>query len=98
MTAASPASMMSRVVRMPASLWTTTEFLKLDDRETKTLTLSALTNLPANSLITVRLSEATQSAAARPPQPFPQRGMVALSFSTVTNVVPRPQPNLTVAR
>ena len=97
MTAASPVSVFSRVVRMPVALWTTNERLKLDARESKTFTLNALTNLPENSLITLRLSDPILEADQRP-SPFLQPGIVALSFSTVTNVAPGSEPNLTLAR
>ena len=83
MTAASPANMISRVIRLPNVLWQQEQVVSLLPKETKILTLCVGTNLPANSLIAVSLRGPDQKAA-----PFPL-GIVALNFSTV---VPKALP------
>ncbi len=80
---------LSRAIRAPAVLWTQVQSLTLKPGETKILSLEPRTRLPANSIISVVLSEAELKAhasvpgglgQARSPQTLP--GIVALSFST----------------
>jgi hypothetical protein len=80
MTASAPVSPLSRVVLMPVVLWQEEWSLKLEPNETRVFTFTARTNLPANSVISVSLSEAN----SREQTMATGRGIVALSFSTVT--------------
>ena len=87
LTASSPTSMFSRVMRLPATLWTTTQSLKLNGKEARTVSLGVTTNLPANNLFSVRLADATSEPATVAGRPvYMERGIVGLSFSTVTNM------------
>jgi len=92
MTCSAPADPLSRVIRMPSTLWQQEQLVTLKPGETKVLQLSTRTNLPANSLISVSLRELEPKPtgnsepvdglrAARPFQP----GIVALRFSTVVS-------------
>ncbi len=93
MTASSPRDEMSRVPRLPTSLWQQQQPLVLQPNETKVIRLAVPAKLPANSMISVALDDtpATQAAAnadtavAKPVlllRRGPQSGVVALSFST----------------
>ena len=91
MTASSPTDTMSRVPRMPASLWQQQHPLVLQAHETKVLNLAVPAKLPPNSMIAVTLQESAPAAAGpanpAPPTPLrlagaPRNGIVALSFST----------------
>jgi hypothetical protein len=87
MTASSPADMMSRVLRMPAILWQTEQIVSLKARERKVLTLTATTNLPPKSIISVSLRGALLPGSVLE-QPRPVPSVVALTFSTGTPPIP----------
>lgn len=91
LTATAPSSPFSRMLPVPAMLWQQECTFTLAPSETKTLTLTANTNLPANSVISVSIQDLAQT------QPAPAEGaataslmkfsplahgMVLLSFST----------------
>jgi hypothetical protein len=93
MTASSPADRLSRVIRAPAILWRQEQLLTLNPNETKVLSLSAKTNLPAGSLIAVSLREIdpAQTLAGAGQRviepallrvPAIQPGIVVMNFST----------------
>jgi hypothetical protein len=90
MTSMSPADAMSRVVRLPASLWECNQRLVLGPHEHKTLTLATRTKLPAKNIISVSLREAGESKAGAGGElttPLTQPGtpgIAVLSFPTVT--------------
>ncbi|MGA2541812.1 MAG: hypothetical protein ABSG78_09695 [Verrucomicrobiota bacterium] len=90
-------SPMSRIGPIPSVLWHEELALKLGPNETKALTLAARTNLPANSSISVFLSQAGQTgkataagspgiASAAPLMRGGLPGIVAMRFSTVPPV------------
>jgi hypothetical protein len=89
MTSFAPADAMSRMGPRPKVLWQRQQIVTLQPNETKALTLSASTNLPANSVISVSLGEQNQKSA------LPGPGIEALSFSTV---VPKALPTVASAR
>jgi hypothetical protein len=89
MTWFAPADAMSRMGPRPKVLWQRQQIVTLQPNETKALTLSASTNLPANSVISVSLGEQNQKSA------LPGPGIEALSFSTV---VPKALPTVASAR
>ena len=90
MTCSAPADPLSRVIRMPSTLWQQEQVVTLKPGETKVYGLSTRTNLPANNLISVSLREvdpkgignSERADGVRAARPF-QPGIVALSFSTV---------------
>jgi len=84
-----PQDLMSRMIIMPSELWRQEFDFALKANETKVVTLAARTNLPANSSISVSLSQVVQAAANpgnAPATPLRLRGadgIVAMRFSTV---------------
>ncbi len=87
MTGVSPADALSRVIRLPSALWQQPQTLALKPNETRLITLSTQTKLPANQLISVSL-HAPRSPLPAPPShlnlPLAPAGIVALTFSTAT--------------
>jgi hypothetical protein len=79
MSAAAPASPLSRTIQIPTVLWQRQECVKLAPQETRVLTLCANTNLPPDKLITVSLREPGADAILVLP------GITGLSFSTVAS-------------
>jgi len=57
MAASAPASLMSRVLNVPAVFWQQDRALTLGPKETRIFTFNTLTNLPANKIVSVALSE-----------------------------------------
>lgn len=97
LSASAPVSRMSRLMPMPSVLWRQELALALGPNETKVLPLAARTNLPANSDISVSLSQVGQPgkataagnagiASVAPLLPGGQPGIVAMRFSTVPPV------------
>jgi|ERR1039458_1608116 hypothetical protein len=97
LSASAPVSRMSRAMPIPTILWHEELALALGPNETKVLTLAARTNLPANSVMTVSLSQVGQAGKAMtagnpgtafvaPLAPGGQPGIVAMRFSTVPPV------------
>lgn len=93
MTASSPADQMSRVMRLPSSLWQHQQPLVLQPHETRVVSLAVPAKLPPNSSVAVSLEEtsptpATADSATPAARPVllipgaPQSGIVALNFST----------------
>jgi hypothetical protein len=80
MTASAPADRLSRVIRLPSVLWRQEQIVSLQPNETKVYALSANTNLPPKSVISVSLQDLEQKS------PRPPAGIVALSFSTTIDV------------
>jgi len=84
-----PQDMMSRILIMPTDLWHQEFEFALKANETKVVPVAARTNLPANSSISVSLSQVNQTAANSgnaPATPLRLRGVagvVAMRFSTV---------------
>lgn len=62
MNAVSLADALSRVVRMPKSIWECDQSLVLKPGEQKTLTLKTATKLPAKSMVSVMLNEVRHEA------------------------------------
>ena len=77
LSASSPPDPMARTIRLPSMLWQQDQSLTLKPSETKTLTLSARTNLPPNSVISVSLRDQNPGAGPVP------AAITALSFSTL---------------
>jgi len=70
------------MIRIPTVLWQEKLALTLGPNETRMITLTANTNLPANSAITVSLSETNSTGK----MPGIEPGIVALIISTaITN-------------
>jgi hypothetical protein len=97
LSASAPVSFMSRAMPIPTILWHEELALALGANETKVFTLAARTNLPANSVVTVSLSQVGQAgktmtagnrgtALVAPLLPGGQPGIVAMRFSTVPPV------------
>ncbi len=105
MTASSPEDMRSRVLRLPSNLWQHQQTLVLNPSETKVITISTQTKLPAKQLFSVAIktvdplkNTAAANLQVRPgirSTIAPQSGIVALNFSTV---IPVAQPSLASAR
>ncbi len=89
LSASSPADPLSRTIRLPSVLWRQDQSLTLSPGETKTLTLSAHTNLPPNSVISVSLRDQNPGPGLVP------GGITALTFSTV---VPNAKPVIALTR
>ena len=100
MTASSPTDAMSRVMRLPSSLWQHQQPLVLQPNETKVIRLEVPAKLPANSTVAVSLADASATPATAQPaaagaalQPLlrlagvPQSGIVALNISTAVPLV-----------
>ena len=96
LTSSMPPERMSRVLSLPMVLWQQELVLSLKAKETKVISFTAKTNLPVNSLVSVRLGEAQPGAAVAGSPAIQTRSVgmaslpqiVALSFSTV--VAPAP--------
>jgi len=97
LSASAPVSRMSRAMPIATILWHEELALALGPNETKVLALAARTNLPANSLMIVSLSQVGQAGKAitagnpgtafvAPLRPGGQPGIVAMTFSTVPPV------------
>ncbi len=96
MTAASPADMMSRVVRQPDVVWQQTESLKLKPGETRNLTLNTGKKLSEGREFAVSIQEidperepqSAMNPAATTPKapPIAPGNIVVLNFSTVPPV------------
>lgn len=88
MTAASPADRLSRAIRLPNVLWDEQQTMTLRPKETKTVTLTAKTNLPAGNLISVMLQERVAGERLEIPQlafgTLQHPGVMAYTFSTVS--------------
>ncbi len=95
MSATAPANPVSRLLPMPAMLWQDEQQITLKPNETKVISVSTHTKLPANKLIAVALQE-TDSQPQTAPVTQPQvslaglrpsllgsRGITALTFSTI---------------
>ncbi|MGA3182917.1 MAG: hypothetical protein ABSF38_21560 [Verrucomicrobiota bacterium] len=93
LSALGPVSRLSRTPVMPSVLWQQQLDLTLGPNETKLLTLATRAKLPANSSISVSLSQVGQAGkataaanpgivSAGPLRPDGQPGIVALRFST----------------
>ncbi len=89
MTSSAPANPLSRVISMPTVLWQREQVVTLQPNETKVFALSASTNLPANSVISVSLREQGQDAGLVP------LGIAALTFSTI---VPKALPTVALTQ
>jgi hypothetical protein len=76
MTASAPINKLSRAIPVPSVLWRQEQIVSLQPNETKVYTLSAKTNLPPMSLISLSLQDLDQKATLFP------AGIVAFSFST----------------
>jgi hypothetical protein len=76
MTATAPVNKLSRAISMPSVLWRQEQIVSLQPNETKLYALSAKTNLPPMSVISISLQDLEQKATRFPP------GIVVLSFST----------------
>jgi hypothetical protein len=76
MTASAPVNMLSRAIPVPSVLWRQEQIVSLQPNETKVYALSARTNLPPKSVISVSLQDLEQKATRLP------AGIVVLSFST----------------
>jgi hypothetical protein len=77
MTAYAPLNKLSRAIPMPSVLWRQEQIVSLQPNETKVYALSANTNLPPMSVISLSLQDVDPKATRHP------AGIVALSFSTV---------------
>jgi hypothetical protein len=73
------AAMTSRALHMPSVLWRQEQIVSLQPNETKVYALSAHTNLPPKSVVSMSLQDLEQKATRFP------AGIMALSFSTATN-------------
>lgn len=87
MTVAAPENPMSRVVRLPSTLWQRREMLVLKPRETRVVMVPVGAVLPPNSMIAVTLREGNPAEpGVVPAKPVlagvPQGGVVALRFAT----------------
>lgn len=93
MTGSAPVSPMSRMMPMPSLLWQHESTLTLRANESRSVPLVTKTDLPANTVVSVALSEVdpnnkttvpNAAAATFVPQLMPARsgGVVVLSFST----------------
>jgi hypothetical protein len=76
MLASAPANELSRAIRLPLVLWRQEQIVSLQPNERKVYTLSASTNLPPMSVISVSLQDLEQKPTRVP------AGIVALTFST----------------
>jgi hypothetical protein len=110
--ASDPAGLISRVVRVPAVFWREEQVLTLGANESQTTAVLVRTNLPANRLISVLLSQAvpeeTPAAAGGflPNTPEPRLGMAsaenpaaprpAILALTFSTAPPKPAPALAV--
>ena len=92
MSAAAPSSPLSRVLVIPTRIWCETRSLALGPNETRTFTFTANTNLPANCIITVSMSErdplntsplTAGTPAAQTSGPILEKSIVGLSISTI---------------
>jgi hypothetical protein len=76
MTATAPVNKLSRAISLPLVLWRQEQIVSLQPNETKVYTLSAKTNLPPMSVISLSLQDLDQKATPS------SAGIVVLSFST----------------
>ena len=76
MTATAPVNKLSRAISLPLVLWRQEQIVSLQPNETKLYALSAKTNLPPMSVISLSLQDLDQKATPSP------TGIVVLSFST----------------
>jgi hypothetical protein len=77
MTASAPVNKLSRAIPVPSVLWRQEQIVSLHPNETKIYALSAKTNLPPMSVISLSLEDLEQKP------PHPPAGILAFSFSTV---------------
>ena len=66
MSTSSPRDAFSRVAIMPSPLWTQVQLVELEPKATKVFKFSTNKNLPANSTVTVSLSEEPQRQNTTP--------------------------------
>jgi hypothetical protein len=64
LSASSPADALSRAIRLPTLLWQKQEFMTVAPNETKVLSLSTVTNLPAGKIFSVTLQEVVPGNAS----------------------------------
>ena len=77
MTASAPVSKLSRAISIPLVLWRQEQIVSLQPNETRVYALSAKTNLPPMSVLSVSLQDLDQKTAPL------AAGIVALTFSTI---------------
>jgi hypothetical protein len=77
MTASAPINKLSRAIPVPSVLWRQEQIVSLQPNETKVYALSAKTNLPPKSVISISLQDLEQKANRL------RAGIVALTFPTI---------------